>query len=390
MSHALDTEYAGNRDPYLYDFIPVRAENAQEPTVLYGLEPIGIGTALVESLSSYLARLAAAHMLPVSALLRDVVAIHLPNDDHNLEKHIGPQRIVKNMNGMAPVTSNLVGVVEKLTGRTNLSALTMIPFSKVVSPYRLMSSESFWCPYCLEEQKTSGTPVYFPLLWSLNHLKKCTLHRCPLTSVCPHCHEASSVIASRTVVGFCPFCHNWLGAKTKSRIKKIDCNNFFVRFFEWRNKTDLSQYEHTFPSMLKYLIGNKLKKADVATLARLLHLSDSIVHELLSGKMLPAVGVSFWISKVFRIDPMDLLTVSEKEMSHRDVLAIANVADSILSSHTTDWTQLQGLLKDVASGKASPMRLEDIARVYKCTLGEMTSIYPEFCSNVTKRLNRLM
>lgn len=387
MNSAMDEELTQSSDPYLYSFIPVRVANAQEPTFLYGLEPIGIGTPLVESLSSYIARLAAAHMLPVSALFRDVIAIHWPNDSHNLEKQIGPQAIIKKMNGMGVEASNLVGIVEQLTGRTNLAALTMIPFSKVISPYKLMSPESFWCPYCLEEQKTGGTPAYFPLLWSLIHLKRCTVHRCPLISVCPHCHEVSPVIASRTVVGFCPRCHNWLGVEpeTKSRTKKIDCNEFFVRLFEWRDKTDLSRHQSTFPSMLKYLIGNKMKKADVASLARLLHLPDSIVHELLSGSMLPVLGVSFWISKIFKIDAMDILTTSGTEMSDRDAVTLANMDDAVLSPDKINWSQLCGLLRDVASGKASLMRVPDIAKVYKCSVLSIYKRYPDLCRVISDK-----
>ncbi len=383
----MGTEFSEDSAPYLYDFIPVRVASEQEPTFLYGLAPIGIGTPLVESLSSYLARLAAAHMLPVSALLRDVIAIHLPNDNHNLEKQIGPQRIIKKINGMEVATSSFVDVIEKLTGRTNLAALTMMPFSKVISPYKLMSSESFWCPYCLEEQKAGGAPVYFLLLWSLNHLKRCTVHQCPLTSVCPHCYEVSPVVASRTVVGFCPRCNNWLGVEheTKSKTKKIDCNDFFVRLFEWQNKTDLSRHQPTFPSMLKYLIGNKMKKADIASLARLLHLPDSIVHELLSGKMLPALGVSFWISKIFKIDAMDILTTSGAEMSDRDAVTLANMDDAVLSPDKINWSQLCGLLRDVASGKASLMRVPDIAKVYKCSVLSIYKRYPDLCRVISDK-----
>lgn len=327
MNQKLDNKMVKTGDAYLYDFIPAHICNRHEPTILYGLEPIGIGTPFVESLSSYLGRLAAAHMLPVSALLRNVIANYLPKDNHNLGKGIGPQAIIKNMNGMGDAASYLVEVLEKLSGRTNLATLTMIPFSKLISPRRLMSSVSSWCPHCLEERKAMEQPVYFPLIWSLKDSKKCPVHRCTLSSACPHCHAISPVLASRTVMGYCHRCTGWLGyaPSAKSRMKCIDSKNFFIRLFEWQYAVDVIRQQSTFPSMLKYLMGNKMKVADVASIAKLLRIDDSIIHLLLTGAMLPALGVVFWISKIFKIDSMDILTMSGEEMSFRDSVTIAHI-----------------------------------------------------------------
>lgn len=321
------TSLADDVDQYLYDFIPVRAAALRKPTVLYSLEPIGVETPLVESLSSYLARLAAAHMLPVSALLRNVIAGYLPMDNHNLAKVIGPQTIIKNMNGMGEAASSLVEVLEKLTGRTNLASLTMMPFSRLISPRRLMNSESAWCPYCLEEWKAKEQTVYFPLLWSLKESRKCPVHRCFLSWACPHCNAASPVIASRTVMGYCHRCNGWLGyaPKAKSRTQRIVNKNVFIHLFEWQYEIGIHRQQATFPSILKYLMGSKMKVSDVASIAKLLRIDDSIIHLLLTGELLPALGVVFWISKVFKVDPMDILTVSGEEMLHRDSAKIANI-----------------------------------------------------------------
>lgn len=387
MNSTEDADYAENADPYLYDFIPVRMEDDQEPTFLYGLEPIGIGTLLVESLSSYIVRLAAAHMLPVSALLRDVIAVRLPNADHHLDGQIGRQAIIKNMNGMGVTTSSVVDVVEELTGRTNLSDLTMLPFSWVVSPHFLVSSDSRWCPYCLEEQRMNGTPVYFPLMWSLHNW--CIVHGRSLASACPHCHYRSPVIASRAVAGYCSRCQNWLGKEpeVKSWPNVIDDDDFFVRFFNWWKNVDVSRYQPTFPSMLKYLIGNKLKKADVASLARLLGSSETLLHEMLVGDRLPVLMAVFSLSSTFKIDPMEILTISGEEMSHRDAVTLSNMDYSVLDPEMVNWSQVSCLLRDVAIGKSSPMRLEDIARFYRCTVEDMIFRCPELCDEAIKRIN---
>jgi hypothetical protein len=97
--------------------------------------------------------------------------------------------------------------------------------------------------------------------------------------------------------------------------------------------------------------------------------------------------VVYSLSENFKIDPLDILTISGKEMLHRDAVTLSNMDYSVLGPEMVDWSQLSGLLRDVASGKSSLMRLEDIARVYRCTLEEMTSRYPELCAEVVKRIN---
>ncbi|HQN18253.1 MAG TPA: hypothetical protein PKV86_03905, partial [Syntrophobacteraceae bacterium] len=78
-----------------------------------------------------------------------------------------------------------------------------------------------------------------------------------------------------------------------------------------------------------------------------------------------AVKLVFWISRVFEMDPVDILTVSGAEMERRDMEAIANCDNSVLNPDDIDWPRLHHLLKDVACGKASAMRVADIARVYR-------------------------
>ena len=57
--------------------IPPLLSARKEHSYLYHLEPIGIGTSGVESLTSYLARLAPAHWIPVQPLLIKILAPEL-------------------------------------------------------------------------------------------------------------------------------------------------------------------------------------------------------------------------------------------------------------------------------------------------------------------------
>lgn len=98
--------------------------------------------------------------------------------------------------------------------------------------------------------------------------------------------------------------------------------------------------------------------------------------------MLPALGVVFWIGQVFKVDPFDLLTKSGEEMAAKDVATVAKGNYSAFDQNRVDWKQLEGVLRDVASGKASAMRVEDIARVYRCPTSELIRRYPEYCCGI--------
>jgi len=53
----------------LFDFWTLSRSPLPRRSLLYSLEPIGVGTAFVESLSSYVARLAEAHSISVGDLV---------------------------------------------------------------------------------------------------------------------------------------------------------------------------------------------------------------------------------------------------------------------------------------------------------------------------------
>lgn len=382
---------AESHDPYLYDFIPVRADAKRIPTVLYSLQPIGVGTPFVESLSSYLARLAAAHMLPVSTLLRQVIANHLPKASHNLHQIIGHQRIIANMDGLGSDAAAFVDVLEKLTGQSNLHKLTMLPLSNLIADHKLLSGVSAWCPDCLGKQRTAGGPIYRPLLWSLQDFKKCPIHRNMLIKACPYCKADSPIIAFKTVIGYCHRCNAWLGSGTEGRARATYSadSNFFVRLYEWHKSVGYMRENPTFPSLLNYLTCNKSKKSYSSELKRQIYLKRAMIAGLCSGRMLPTFGVVLWLAKIFRVDPFDVLTMSGEEMECKDAEELASVDPSLLARPQVNWSQLHGLLRDVANGKASLMRVEDIAKVYKCPPEEIISKYPELCNEVTKRFNRL-
>lgn len=361
------------------------------PTALFGLEPIGVGTPFVESLSSYVARLAAAHMLSVSALLKHMVAYYLSDSKHNLGNTIGKQGIIKKMNGMGREASSIVDTLEKLTGRTTLRYLTMIPFSRMFSPQDLVNSHSAWCPYCLNQQRESGQTVYVPLLWCINMFDMCEIHQTPLQVACQYCRAKAPILGSRTVIGYCDKCNKWLG---KDHGKGNLCGSgenesLLFRLLAGGKDFDTREGQSTLPSMLKYLISHKMKIHENVALAQILRCSESTIRCWLNGEALPPLKIILKIAELFGLDPMDVLTMSGEDLSRKDreVVASINISDDIL--YSTDWHSVHALLIDVANGKASVMSVDDIAKVYRCSPDLISERYPELCCRIEERFSHL-
>lgn len=184
---------------------------------LFHLEPIGIGTADVESLTSYVSRLAVAHSVPPGTLLAIelgslVKTNYLPNT-RSLVAIYG-QDSVRALNGTRSGAAQLVRALETLTLRTDLRFLTLLPWAEVFPVLGLLKHEQAWCPLCLEESLEQRKVIYLPLLWTLNVVKVCPYHHQPLQLQCPHCHTRFLPLWRNSRPGYCLKCSGWLGCRS--------------------------------------------------------------------------------------------------------------------------------------------------------------------------------
>jgi transcriptional regulator with XRE-family HTH domain len=177
--------------------LPVRSR-------LHSIEPIGIGTPFVESLTGYMIRLAAAHAVRVSDLIEYELRTSIPYF-HSVSK------IANVINGVNESAQNWVSALERFTLRDNLRFLTLLPFASLLKTPFLIRQERAWCPRCYESRKAQGHDVYEQLLWSLQPVEICPLHNTPLDTSCPTCHRRLRPLRAVSRPGLCSWCHQWLG-----------------------------------------------------------------------------------------------------------------------------------------------------------------------------------
>src|SRR5436305_1836548 len=149
---------------------------------LYHLSPIGVSTPLVESLTSYIARLSAAHSVHPRSLLLVEVAPYLSALAHartNELKRGAVSRLLATSalwNGTTGSARNMVEGLTQLTERQDLHLLTLLPLAEVFSHRKLFRRSRAWCSRCFETWRLASLPVYEPLLWCLECVCICHIH----------------------------------------------------------------------------------------------------------------------------------------------------------------------------------------------------------------------
>ena len=183
---------------------------------LYALEPIGVGTSFIESLTGYVSRLAEAHAVSVGNLVgREFSAatsklLGLSSDRQKAGLH-GFYAQGHAVNGFGNLPKTWIVALEKVTLQRNLRFLTLLPFEGVFSLDGAFRRSRAWCPACYEEWQSAGKIVYEPLLWAMKPVTICPKHRRLLEDNCPYCHRALAALAVFSRPGYCSACWKWLG-----------------------------------------------------------------------------------------------------------------------------------------------------------------------------------
>lgn len=190
----------------LFTRLPVRSR-------LYTPAICGLGTGMVESLASYLSRIADVHAVSAADLLY-YLASTSTEDRPALKNHriYNLMRLrSRELNGTQQIARRWSTLVAASTLRQEVNQLTLLPWRNILTPRALIHSSQWWCPQCLDGWADAGQPPYWPLLWSLHAVIVCPIHRLPLEWKCQHCHTAVPSLSARGRIGFCPKCSNWLG-----------------------------------------------------------------------------------------------------------------------------------------------------------------------------------
>ena len=187
--------------------------------VLYGVEPVGEGTALVESLTSFVSRLAVARHLRLRSVFDKLIYPRVPK--YMVEGEKGKSYWCYGFRGMNGVVWDghsefaeiLASILSELTALENLSCHTWVPWRQLLvgkSNGVLSWGKKRWCASCLAQWREEGVEAWEPLIWRVSFVKRCPVHGTPLSEVCGACKRRQGFLSDIVPVGLCCKCRTFL------------------------------------------------------------------------------------------------------------------------------------------------------------------------------------
>ncbi len=290
---------------------------------LYHLEPIGVGTPYVESLTGYVARLAEQHCVTVRRLTLTEIAPLMGKEiklqDESISKVFGSNRDRTAFNGTGLMATNLVGAMSALTGRSDLHFLTLLPWAQVISKRGLLRRQRAWCPKCYQEWRDNDTSVYELLLWSINTAQVCQIHHQLLQEQCPHCHQRQLAISGDFRTGHCNKCAKWLGSnRDKTVVTSLIKSEAELRkqLNVVNNLGELIAVTPTLNSTPNFtIVSNTIStyivevlKSNIPAFSRLAGMNKATIGLWCKGKVIPQIGNLLLLTCYLEMSLLDFLT----------------------------------------------------------------------------------
>jgi hypothetical protein len=283
----------------------------------YHLEPGGIVTGEIESLTSYIARLAAAHSITVSALARwaiaplaNISAVSGSSGKHDLIGQAG-----SSINSNGEIAAECALILGLLTQRESLAELTMRFTSGWLATRPLITRRQRWCSRCLKEMNESTQLCYYPLLWHLEQCWICPEHETALESQCRQCGKSHYPLCGRLVVGHCPHCRASLAdsattmCESKFDLLRHQAGVFMARKLE-RMLAEASQFSQglssIWPKNIERLVHLGPRGSSNA-LAKELGVSPDTVRSWLSCTQLPSLSSLLVAAYALDLDITDIV-----------------------------------------------------------------------------------
>jgi hypothetical protein len=369
---------------------------------LFHLEPIGIETPYVESLTSYFIRLAEVHHVFPGLLMKKIVEPLVR--DYSQQKDMRRYYLINGnqsyvLNAISSPAIAMVHVLEQLTLHAGLRNLTLLKWSEVLSIRNLGRQVRAWCPVCYQEWRIRREIVHDPLLWGLKPVTMCMRHHCRLSTRCPHqsCQQSLPLLAWRSRPGRCVFCQRWLGMTSgMSSTSESDLKEVEVMWQQWvidniGNLLALSPMIE-FPPARKQvhdklaLAVRQVSKGNAASFARSLGVNKTRVKGWLTQKRLldieALLHVCYFLGCSLREFVLeDALTYQLREVN-RFPLETLRKSTSVPTNRASVWEILE---KTLTAEEDPPPSVKEMARRLNCNIRVLYECHPTACNGIATR-----
>ena len=364
---------------------------------LYSLAPVGVGTSAVESLTSYISRLAYAHCVYPGILMEKVVQPAIGKKQSSAQIH-NIYSFTSAINGTGVMATDVVKTLENLAYQDDLVFLTLVKFTNLFPSRNLLHKYKKWCPHCYKDWRRNFKPVYDPLIWKLKAVNVCDVHKIALQEFCPHCKKRNYHLSWKTRPGYCSQCHKWLGG-----LEDYDQNLFYQNRYEstnwdiWvvkniRELIEKNQLDNTL--WLKDILSKSLNlyarnKADgnIAALARKLQMPKNTVWMWCKNKSNPSLENLLHICYRLEISIWDFLVYEEPISSSRvEFIFPPPPSKAKTIRQILDLDKIKNhLQQELDKGVSFSCSMEQVARDLKIDKRTIYNHFPTLCNAISAK-----
>ena len=314
--------------------------DAKRLVPLYGRDPIGAGTPLTESLSSFVGRLSIArHLMPSTIcieLVRPLVPEGIGGRSYWRDGLVGQSGVI--WDDRAEFSEVLVQASTKLTALDDLSLHTLLPWRWLFSGAgsgALYRRQRRWCASCLAEWRAGGVDPWEPLLWRVAPVRRCSVHGTVFSEACPKCGAMQGYMPGRIPFGTCRGCGHDLEEGDPS-VSAGGTDDLTAPWARWERQVSYvagqmlaSQKEmalHAGPRGFLTLLERERNKAGIGNIVRLakhVDVSSVALTNWLSGNNCWRLESFLRVCLRLRIDPLSVAV-----FPHRDFVELEEAGGS--------------------------------------------------------------
>lgn len=365
------------------------------------LEPMAMNTPFVESLTSYLTRLAESHSVLVSTLMTREIAPILTNDNTEYGSKRGLNSLFNcgaAINSTGEIVQLFLDSLTQLTLNNKLSALTLLSLKGCFSDRELLSKSKTWCPDCYQDWRRSKKVIYEPLLWTFQSVEVCPIHQQPLQTVCPSCDRKIPWFTSKSRVGYCCYCQQWLGGirKTESNsnvtIAKEDLAqsiwiaNTLGELIASSEKLDRNDTYDRIPQSIREIV-NLTEKGNIAAFARAFNLPKNTVWMWSKGKSVPQLKHILNVCYALDVSLLDFLVRDDFEKLKIDSQKLPRkISSKRISPQNFNLLEIEKFLQSVLQDREStPTTMKEIAKELAIDQRTLSKHFPELCQAISAK-----
>ena len=366
----------------------------------FHLNPVKSAGSNRQKLTDYVVQIASNSLLPVDVIVKELVQWPARNASLDAARRpfaSGQHLALANAHGETAMY--WVDRLNALTGRTDLVALTLLPFASVLrDPFGLVGRARRWCPVCLQDDLLADADIYERLIWSIRLVEWCPIHDVPLTSVCPNCqYRHCTEACRRSISGCCAHCYQWLGMELFRYRRLLGCSSRkcsrerriaseFASLLDLPDESFRNISQKNMALMLEFGI-NRVAGGSAKRFASICEKSASSVSEWRYGIVIPSIQTIFHMCERFRIHLADWLCARSDAWPHsldRRKHAV-DYAPRRTACLERDWLSIEKKLQTMANSDGCRLSWEHTAQLLDIDPSQLHAKFPELARGISAK-----